>query len=225
MSSAVAKFVSKVAVHFPPPKFAGEAEEAEWMGSIVASLKAYDEDVLRRAAQQIIDTRGLRDGEKWFPVPAAIRKVCADIKAQDEMASLPLDKVPAASGKQDGGSHRYRTAYLLIDGPMGREAAQDGWVLPLFWWVVRNGSLPSPDRRGSFRTLERSADGGVHWETVSCSEVEWVKRAARMGRDAYAECVRGNGGYLQGALMKLGESMQQRERELAAKVLGENVAA
>lgn len=224
MSTAVAKFVSTIAVHFPPPKFDGPEQEAEWLRSIVVSLRAYDEDVLRRAAQQIIDTRGLRREEKWFPVPAEIRKVCADIKAQDEMSSLPLDKVPAASGKQDGGSHRYRNAYLLIDGEMGREAARDGWVLPLFWWVVRNGSLPSANRRGSFRTMERSADGGVHWETVSCSELDWVKRTATMGRDAYGECVRGAGGYLQGALKKLGESMFERERELASKVLGDKAA-
>ena len=216
-TSAVAKFVSRLAVHFPPPRFDSPEQEAEWLGSIIESLKRFDDDVLDRACQEIIDTRGVKAGEKWFPVPAEIRKVCAEIISENNRHKLPLEE--GSDGSKPSTYYRVRDADNWVHSELGRMAASEGWVGGLHMFIRQNGRMPDGHERKSFRTLVRDAEGRVTWTTVSCTEVEWLRRSAKAFDAALDECYRG-GWVLAKPLAMLGETMMARQNELASAVLG-----
>jgi hypothetical protein len=176
MSTKVAKFVSTIAVHFPPPRFDSPEQEAEWLRSIIESLKSYDESVLDRACQWIIDHRGLKANEKWFPVPAEIRKVCNEII--DEDRRVPLLRQAAAEifdGKKAPPHSRARTALVLdlLKGEMGREAARDGWIGSLVDYVRHAKELPDGSmirtikaRAVEFQEIRQRCHHGVGWPST-----------------------------------------------------------
>lgn len=223
MSTAVAKFVSKVSKHFPPSKFESDAEETEWLASIIESLKAYDDDILARAAQRIIDTRGIRQGEKWFPVPAEIRKVCAEIVAFDKARALPLEATQTSQRR----SHRFEIARELINGAMGREAARDGWAEALHEFCVREGRLPDGTKSVGYSDLitdtegraHRGTDGRLATHMVIETEVQHLKRSAREAYELLEHVHRSPGIWNRGLLIRMGEAFQARERERAAEIL------
>lgn len=187
MSTKIAKFVSTVAVHFPY-KFETPEREAEWLRSTVESLKNYDDAVLERAGQRIIDTRGARDRERWFPTMAEIHHVCAEVIADERRKSLPLE---AEQKQQPDGHYRTRLALELIRTEAGRNAVKEGWIRPLFDWVKRHGKLPSPVDRVTLKTKQRYADGSTEWAFVGGTEIEHCRRHAREFDETYAMTVRG----------------------------------
>lgn len=173
MSSKVAAFVSRLAVHFPPPKFDGPEQESEWLRSIIESLKGYSDDVLTRAAQHIIDTRGLKREEKWFPVPAEIRRYCNEIIAEDER--LPLLKAQqseAFDGLKAPPFSKARTRLVLdlLKGEMGRRAAREMWIGSLVDYVRYAKALPDEQmvrtiksRALEFQDVRERCHAGVGW--------------------------------------------------------------
>jgi hypothetical protein len=216
MSMQVAKFVSTIAVHFPPPKFESAAQEEEWLQSIVNALQAYDSDMLRRAAQRIINTRGLRREDKWFPVPAEIRRVCASIAAEDNAKTIPLQ-----FKSQDGAGWRTRDADKWIHSEMGERAAKEGWIGGLHMFIRRNGAMPDDRERKPQEVMVRGADDVLEIRTIMMTDVEYLKRSAKEAELAYDDCVRGGWPDAR-SLARLGESMRARNDELADKVLGGN---
>lgn len=214
-AKAVSQFVSSVAVHFPPPRFDSPEQETEWLRSIIESLKGYEADILRRAAQRIIDTRGLRDGERWFPLPAAIRKVCSEIVADDNRQSLPLVDVSPGSGQS---RNRWLAYELMRAGSMGKRAVEEGWVTSLFDWVREHGKLPSETERSTRKTLDRDVEGRVSWRHISAIEVDHCREMARGADEAYRLCI--SGGFpLASSLANFGEA-----REAWGEVLADHVA-
>lgn len=210
----IANFVSKIATHFPPPKFESAEQEQEWLRGIVESLKRYDPALLDRAAQKIIDTRGLRDGERWFPIPAAIHRVCADLIEFDKRKELPIDG--------DNGQHPYswgrrKLALDLMRGEMGRTAVAEGWGNALFDWICENARLPSPTNRVARKTLERNAAGKLVWQTFTATEVECCRMEAAGADQAYAMAVRG-GWVFAPMVAAMGETMLTRREVIADHV-------
>ena len=157
-ASTAAKFVSRLTVHFPPPRFESAEQEAEWLRSIVESLKRYADDVLELACQQIIDTRGAKAGEKWFPLPAEIRKVCDSVIHDRERPTL------VAREEEDYRSNPwsdFRTDLvfdLLKGSAMGHQAAKEGWIGPLVHWVRMNAELPPASMIGTFKIKAQEFD-------------------------------------------------------------------
>lgn len=218
-AAAVASFVSRIAKHFPPQKFASEAEEAEWLASIVESLKKYDDDLLARAAQRIIDTRGLREGERWFPVPAAIRKVCDALIAEDYRENT-LPTIAAALLQPVQHVHKRALALDLLRTQQGREAAADGWVLALYEFCAEQGRAPTNQERHSFKTLEKGLDGRVRWNTHRCTEVEWLRMSAKGAQEAHEASIKG-GFPFAAAWARMGDERAARRERLAQHALGQ----
>lgn len=172
-NSTIASFVSRLAVHFPPPKFDSPEQEAEWLRSIIESLKGYSESVLNRTAQLIIDTRGLKREEKWFPVPAEIRRYCNDIIAEDER--LPLLKAQQAESfdaLKAPPFSRARTKLVvdLLRGEMGKRAAREMWIGSLVDYVRHAKALPDESMVRTLRARSREMEelreqchAGVGW--------------------------------------------------------------
>ena len=190
MSQAVGSFITSVMMHFPFRHDSPE-KEAEWTASMVRNLRGYAGDVLKKAAQRIIDTRT----DRRFPLPSECKNVCEDIHRVDKLTSLPVE--PPPSKYAEWSESRIKLADDLIASEIGRQAARDGWVLSLHDFVRQQMRLPS------------------------ASEIGRVKAGARGFDEAYEICLRGEGGLCNAALVKLGEMMVARREKLRAQVLGE----
>lgn len=184
---AVAKFVSSVAVHFPPPKFDSAEQEAEWLKSIVDSLQEFSDETLDRAWQHIRDHRGLRKEEKWFPVPAELRRVCQEIVADGARKSLFQQQGSQSFDPHKASSHSKVRTQLVIDlvrGEMGRRAATEGWIGALVDHVRTTACLPDESmvktlraREREFQEIREQCHEGVGWPMGS----EQPKKFAKLG--------------------------------------------
>lgn len=193
MSQAVSQFITELAVHFGRKHETPEAEEA-WLKSMFACLRGYNADTLKRAASRILNTRT----ERSFPLPAECKKVCDDIASQDAIVNgskLIPDKMPPPYS-----DWRWKLADELIMCPLGREAANGGWILSLHDFARENMRLPTG------------------------SEIGRCKEARNKFDEGYEICLRGEGGPANNALLQLAESMNKRREALRARVLGEKAA-
>ncbi len=198
MSNAtVADFVSRIAVHFPPPRFESQEQEAEWLRSIVVSLRAYSESVLERAAQRIIDTRGVRRNEKWFPVPAEIRLVCEEIIAEDRRPKLIAEARDVRTFPTRSAGRIEFVVGQLLSGEMGRRAAREGWIGILYDEVMTRNALPHE------------------------GEVPGLRRQAQEFHETLEACHRGAAGPKSREWARLGDNLVKRSRIVAGIVLGE----
>jgi hypothetical protein len=192
--SAALKFLNNLKVHFPPRLPRPELEEA-WVQSMVKELRGYSSPVLEAAASEIIRTRKRTD----FPLPSECRDVCEAIKKREENAARAAE-LPVGANRWMGrdsifSPERKRLADELIIGPMGKEAARDGWILSLHVFIRENGRLPDA-RKG---------------------EINKMKAAAKGFDEAYAQCVRG--GWPEAAKwMAFGDDMLARRAELTERV-------
>jgi hypothetical protein len=194
MSVAAGKFIRDVMVFFPV-KFDGEAHEDAWTDSMIRNLQCYSPDVLKRAAQKIIDTRDDKYARR-FPLPAECKRVCDDIIKWDQLHEAPKLLVEGTS-KIDGYDRAYRHAdWLIMQAPIGKQAAKEGWALSLHDFIRVNGKLPA-DRH----------------------EIEKCKASAKGFDEAFAVCVRGEAGMLSRPLLGLGEAMLKRRHRIEDMVL------
>lgn len=189
MSIAVSQFITELAVHFGRKHDTQEAEDA-WLKSMVESLRGYSQSTLRAGAKRIINNRT----ERSFPLPAECKKVCDEIASyeqrEQQAGQLAVDRVPSTFSPA-----RVQLADDLINCPMGREAAKEGWVLALHDFARDNMRLPT---------------GG---------EISKVKAVPKGFDDAYALCVRGEAGVCGKALKQLGDHMIAKRKRLAERVL------
>tara|TARA_R110000868_G_scaffold4998_6_gene30979 strand:- start:1626 stop:2300 length:675 start_codon:yes stop_codon:yes gene_type:complete len=203
MSTKIAKFVSQIAVYFPPPRFESQEQEAEWLRSMVESLKAYDGDILDRACQEIIDTRGTRAGEKWFPLPAEIRRVCTDIADETNRPKVLAAEMEAAKANPWS---RARTRFVieqLLSGEMGKRAARDGWIGPLYDECRLRNELP---KAHEIDGLKRRAEDFFAVRSMCHRREGWPATGVGSG--------------LAGAAARLGDTIEKRNRLVASVVLG-----
>ena len=162
---AISKFMTDLAMHFPKKHESPGAEKA-WLQSMVATLRGYSDDVLREAAQHIIDKRK----DRFFPLPSELKDACdAAQRIQENITrakTIPALRKPMSEDQWDA-----RTAFAndLVPGPLGRQAASDEpcWVLRLRDFIVEHQRMP--DAR----------------------EIERLKREAREFDVINAECIRG----------------------------------
>ena len=190
MSSKIANFISTLIMHFPV-RFDDKARETEWLGSVATAFRGYDGDVLKRAAQKIIDTRT----DRRFPLIADIHKVCGQIIYDDKLQQkmIPGSTLSAEHAMPMSGERR-RLADSLVMGEMGRQAADDGWVLALHDFIRAKGRMPQPH------------------------EVPKLKAEARGFDEALEQCRHGGLDQAKG-LAALGVSMLARRQELTEMVL------
>ena len=156
MSDAVVKFIAKLEVHYPLPRHQTDQQKTEWVHSMVRELRGFDSATLLRAADDIIRRRT----DTRFPLPSECLRACSEAKkwidADRRMHSLPM------GGQQQHGQpvsamgweERERLADDLVKCPVGRQAAQEGWIGALHAYAVKFGRLPPA---GEFGALKREA--------------------------------------------------------------------
>lgn len=194
MSQPVSQFITDLAIHFGRKHDTPEAEKA-WLQSMFSSMRGYNADVLRRAADKIIGTRT----ERSFPLPAECKRVCEEIQRFDE-TTKPRALIDHPHKNDAMSEWRWRLADDLIMCPMGREAAKDGWIGALHDFARENGRLPTG------------------------SEISKCKADAKGFDEAFMKCARGECGELSKSLTDLGQTMLKRREKLRARVLGEKAA-
>lgn len=182
--------VQRLAIMFGPPDFSGDAKA--FIAELVRLTCKYGDDVLNKAADLLIREHRPTQRKPW-PVPNEICLACADA------AEMVLPSRKGETAHPDWTPKALAKAYELIRSPMGRTAADEGWILALWNFCRRKGRLPNP--------------GEVH----SC------KVEARGFDDAYAMCKRGEAGPCGAALIKLAETMLNRRDQLARHAHGEEI--
>lgn len=176
------RFIARMVDVFQAPQTenpAGYIEETR------RALAGWDERTLNQAADRLVKTA------KFFPRPAEVIEVCEAIAAERV--------VPEVNAASNGpwSSAAYTEANRLINSPMGREAAKEGWIGQLHDYCREHRKLPNASR------------------------VADLKREARLFDEAYSACCAGKGGTLNDALKKLGESFLTNRNRLAAVAHGE----
>lgn len=194
MSAKVEKFLSTVMSHFNK-RHASEADEDAWIASMIGGLKGYDASILDRAAQRIILTRN----EPGFPYLADCRKACEEVIKLERAERAPkFDDTAKQKAAYDGADHRFRLAdELICAGPLGKRAAQEGWILSLHDFCRLNGKLPTED-----------------WQIRKCIE------SARGFDEAFEAVLNGKGGACTAALERLGDTMLKKREKYRAMALG-----
>jgi hypothetical protein len=192
-AEAVSSFLSELSLHFGK-RFETEDAEDQWLDSMERNLKGYTPSVLKRACQKIIDTRK----DRYFPLPAECRKACEEVIKIDRAEATP-SFIPGSVDPKNLQS-KYDQAYahadwLIMQGPMGKQAANEGWILTLHDFIRENGHLPKD------------------YEITKC------KATAKGFDEDYAKCLRGEAGYLSKSLAGLAETMLKRRYKLTDMVL------
>lgn len=198
-AAAVSKFISELAMHFPPPMRQKDEPQAytEWLRTFLRAMSNYSQAVIERSAQEIINTRT----DRRFPLVSEVKKVCDKHASEEyrERNAKPLTDTAKVSQSQFS-DWRVKLADDLIMCGLGKEAARDGWILSLHDFCRAQGRLPTGH------------------------EVGQCKAAAKGFDAAYEACLRGEGGVCNAALVKLGDSMLARREEYRARVLGREAA-
>ena len=186
---AVRDFVAELLVHFADTRDRDDA----WADSMVKALRGFTREVLNAAAADIIATRKYRN----FPLPAECIEACW--KAKDRLstaeraANLPglAQHNIITSGK---GPKQYNEMHgdQLIVGPMGRQAAKEGWILSLHDFASLYHRLPDP------------------------GEIPRLKQAAKSFDTHYAICVRGGWEQAQALVQGIGDTMLAKRKKYAA---------
>jgi hypothetical protein len=205
MSVAAGKFITTVMVFFPA-KFESDTHEEAWTDSMIRNLQGYSPDVLRRAAQKIIDTRDDKYARR-FPLPAECKQVCDDIIKWDHLQNGPK-LLPDTKPREGEYDFKARLADELIIGPMGRQAAKEGWILSLHDFIRDFGRLPKGTEIDGRTTPTMK-------NRLSC------KQAAEEFNAMYDEVLRGRGGACAKALEGLGDKMVAKREKLRRTVLGD----
>jgi hypothetical protein len=128
-------FIDKLRAHFGDPKLADGVDEAVFLADYLKELRHYSESCLHLAATQLITTRDRRT----FPTLAECLKVCRDV--HEKLAA----EVPPPPNKDHWPEHsekRVKKADRLIQCPLGRQAADEGWIMGLHEFCRETGKLP-----------------------------------------------------------------------------------
>ena len=191
MTVAVSKFITELSLHFPPKHARPELETA-WIRSMADALRSYPAPVLEEAAKHIIATRKYTS----FPLPAECKQACVAVAEYRQFLAKSQTLPPFRSTAGDEWtSERVRLAYDLIKSGMGKQAANEGWVLALWNFARQHARLPTDA------------------EVIQC------KRDARDFDEAYATCVKG--GWPEAKKWEaLGSSMLAKREKLSGEVLG-----
>ncbi len=195
--SAVSRFLSELSLHFGK-RFESEEAEDQWLDSMERNLRVYTPSVLERACKRIVDTRK----DRYFPLPAECRAACEEIVKIEKAEQAPKFD-DAAKAKSAYASHDWKTRLAddLIMCPLGRRAAQEGWILSLHDYVREHEELPRADFQIK-RCIEAAKGFDAAYESLLRDKAQ------------------GKAGALNSNLTALGDTMLKRRNELRARVMG-----
>lgn len=204
MTGKVTEFITEIAAHYPTRK-ADDATQEAWMESMVRELSGYPAEVLRNAARHMVRTR--KDSYRTFPTLSECIAACDDSAEWLRRKEAPLLDQTDTAPSLDWTAERLKLATDLVRSAMGKEALKGDWHVALWNFCRQHKRLPVGH------------------------EIEQCKRNAEAFRTAYEEVVRTDYDQLGSkeradrkainiVLLKLGNSMLERRKELADKISG-----
>lgn len=165
MTVAVTKFIMLVSAHFPRQKFAGdEAREALWVQSMREMLSVYSDDVLMRAAEDIVRTRDPDKDGTMFPKPKECLDACETAKKALAFEATPLLETSERWAQRVSeadlwSQERINLARDLLASELGQRAKREGWADHLFHFMRINKRLPQgPEVAETIRAARAHAD-------------------------------------------------------------------
>lgn len=142
--------IRRLATVFGHPDFADDPKA--YLDELNRLIGHYSEPVLDHAANQLIREHTPTQRNPW-PSPATIAKACA--------SALPTWGVARpASAAGEWSKESVAKAYDLLKSPMGRGAANEGWVLGLWDHCRKHGRLPDRNEAAKLRDAAREFDAG-----------------------------------------------------------------
>lgn len=181
--------VQRLAVVFGEPTHSPDPQA--FAAEVMRLTKAYSAADHQRAADIVARTYRPTASRPW---PSISEIVMACVDAQDE--NVP--RAPAKELHPEWSSRAVAKAYDLIRSPIGKKAADEGWILSLWDHCRKAGKLPTPN------------------EAMRC------QAQARGFDDAYAMASKG-GNVVSRSLVNLGNTMLARRDRLACHAHGEDV--
>lgn len=184
------KMISRLAIVYGQPD---SPDPVAFLEEFSRLLSSYSETTLDAATDRVLKKHR---GRQW-PTPAECIAACEEVLETDRAAEA---RRPAmVENYPEWTDAAIERANKLIQSPLGRQAAKEGWISPLWDYCRVAGELPD-----------------------SASAIHRCKVIARGFDEAYAQVSRGEGHVqLSAALKKLGDSMLERRNKLAAIALGE----
>lgn len=187
-SKAVTAFVDAVLQHFPPFRW-DESQERSWMDTLIRELAGFSDAVLARAMSELVRTRK----DRRIPLVSECIDACLDAKrwldAEKGKGELSAGPAPVNQSFLDWTEDAFKLSRDLMSGPMGLQAAKEGWIGCLDAYCRKFKRLP-PD-----------------------GEIPSLKRKAKEFDDTLAMCIRGS---FQGAnkWVGMGETMLAKRNKL-----------
>jgi hypothetical protein len=187
-SKAVTQFVDAVLQHFPPYRW-DESQERSWMDTLIRELAGFSDAVLARAMSELVRTRK----DRRIPLVSECIDACLDAKrwfdAEKGKGQLSSGPAPANQSFLDWTEDAFKLSRDLMSGPMGLQAAKEGWIGCLDAYCRKFKRLPPP------------------------GEIPTLQRQAREFNETFDKCVRG-GFHDAGRWAAMGEEMLRRRNKL-----------
>lgn len=199
------EFLAMLRVQWPK-RFETEEAEDQWLDLMVGELKGFSKRVLDEAVRTL-----MRKRLRGFPLLGECVDACVEAKRFLEFKQPEL-KSPEERERdsKDRAGNYWSFAWEQIRlSPMAKQAAREGWISMLFWFLVREGRLPDTEGgkivdKGEIRAMKAGAE---EFERSLYPQVERADNPLRLLPEHQA------------AFAKLARSMLARREALAAYVL------
>lgn len=196
MTYSVIDFNEEIIAHFPPKFRWDDGQKKSWVAAMVRELSGFSPEALQRAARQLI----AKHRDDRTPNVAKCIAACSEAKrwvdAEKNAGQLPIDGGQFSPGNLDWTAERLKLASELMNTPLGKQAAKEGWVGVLWSFARKNARLPQPG-----------------------AEIEGCKTAAKGFDEAYALCVKNSHNPMMKKLEELGAEMLRRRHAIEQRVL------
>ncbi len=182
---AIVEFADTILQHFPPFRWE-EHQEKAWAGRLVKELAGFSAEVVRRASDEIVRTRR----KPQTPGIAECIDACVSAKrwmdANRNKGKLPIEggDDPLGRVELDWTAERLKLASDLMNTPLGKAAAKEGWIGALWSFARKNQRLPQPNEIDGCKKTAKTVDelfrgcvDGSGWPVEDKKKFPWLNQA------------------------------------------------
>lgn len=123
----------------------------KFVAEYVRALSPWSQAVLERAGDAVIE----QQTHRFWPMPGTVVKACREACEEVSTTQQPV-RHPEWS------SAAIAAADALVQSPLGRQAAEEGWITQLHDYCRRVRTLPTPDAIASLKREARLFEEAYH---------------------------------------------------------------